>query len=508
MGTIVSYIAGILAVISLLYTKQTEEVKWFFEERDHGYVMVDECEFTESSKALHNPDRGFYSVYGFSFSEEQDNAKNVIKYLKKDKKTLALIQINLRHYAQGEISKTGLKRLESFFKSLQKQNKRYILRFLYDWDGNCKETEPEQVEIILNHMQQLEPLFRKYSDMIFIHQGLFIGNWGEMNGTKYGDQLQYLALQLAAVTEEETFLAVRTPAQWRTITGQGEITAEALQKSSMVQRLSLFNDGMMGNSLDCGTYGTKSKTEAGVYSSWLREEELMFQEELCCLVPNGGEVIIENPVNDLETAIQTMRTMHITYLNEDYDKNVLNKWAGSKVTEQGCFYGMDGLTYVERHLGYRLLIADAELDYRFWKDKLYINISMQNVGFAPLYQEPALQVTVYNRTTKEKKCYPVEASLCTLSGGNQRETQLELEGTISLMNYIPGEYEVFFSLNDGRSGEELLLANEQKPQESGYLLGSFEIRKVPEQFVRVESWLKEQGETHMLPKYQHQKKKP
>ncbi len=462
-----------------------------YTEREHGYVLTTEQEFTESSGALSNPDRGFYSVYGFLLSEGQDTRTPVMERLRKDEKALALIQINLRNYTGGEISPKGLELLEVFFQELREQEKRYILRFLYDWNGANAETEPEDVEIILNHMRQLEPLLREYSDMIFLCQGLFIGNWGEMNGTRHLDSMQQLALQLAAVTEESTFLAVRMPSQWRNITGLPEITTEAYEKSSLVRRLGLFNDGIMGNNSDYGTYSSKSKTEAGMYASWNREEEIAFQQKLCCLVPNGGEVIVDNPVNDFSNALQNLAAMHITYLNWEYDREVLEKWADSTVTEEGCFYGMDGLTYIERHLGYRLLIADAGLKYRFWEDKLSISIQLQNAGFAPLYQETELMITVKNKKSGEIKRYLVPARLRELAGGTEAEELLTLTGNISLAEYAAGTYEIFLSIKETHSGLTLELANEQKPEEYGYRLGSFTVKEVPAGIRRLEEWFQE-----------------
>lgn len=51
---------------------------------------------------------------------------------------------------------------------------------------------------ILMHMEQLSYILREYSEKIFSLQGLFIGNWGEMNGTRYStdEDLQKLAKSL------------------------------------------------------------------------------------------------------------------------------------------------------------------------------------------------------------------------------------------------------------------------------------------------------------------------
>lgn len=38
----------------------------------------------------------------------------------------------------------------------------------------------------------------------------------------------------------------------------------------------------------------------------------------------------------------------------------MDKQAKTVITEEGCFKGMDGLTYMERHLGYRLVLTNAK----------------------------------------------------------------------------------------------------------------------------------------------------
>lgn len=449
--------------------------------RTHGLVRTESVAYTESNCELDNPNRGFYSIYGFTPSDKEEDFQTLVtKTLSKDEKMLSMIQINLCNYTKGPISKQGLENIEEIFQALEGLEKQYLIRSLYDWNGKNAETEPEDVEIILNHMRQLEYIFREYEDIIFIQQGIFIGNWGEMNGTKHLDSMQKLALQLAAVTGEGTYLGVRMPAQWRKITGLDSITEEALAKSSLARRLSLYNDGMMGNEGDYGTYSTKSKTEAGAYSAWNRAEELAFQSELCSFVPNGGEVITENPLNDFESAVQNLEVMHVTYLNRDYDRKILNKWAASVVTEEGCFQGMDGLTYVERHLGYRLLITDTSMQYDFWPDELSVEVNMKNVGFAPLYKEPEKQLVIQRKGTEEIFFYPVETELRSLAGGTEAEEILKIKEIIPLTEYEAGEYEVYFSILDTDSGRCIELANEQKMQELGYKLGEFQVDELPD----------------------------
>lgn len=439
-------------------------------------VSITTENFEETNRQLSNPYCGFYLMYGFVPDDYDQNFEEMaVEKLEKDRHELAMIQINLRNYTERPLSETALKNIEDIFVGLETVGKQYIVRFMYDWDGKNLETEPQEAEIIYEHMRQLQDTLKTHSDCIYILQGLFIGNWGELNGTRHLDEMQRLALQLAAVTGDNTYLAVRMPAQWRRITGVAELTTEARLRSSMVRRLSLFNDGIMGNEGDFGTYGVHSKTETGSFGLWNREEELSFQEELCCYVPNGGEVIVDNPWNDFENAKETLKQMHISYLNLDYDQNVLNKWAKSTVTESGCFFGMDGLSYVERHLGYRMLIKDVSMRRNYWSDKLSININLQNVGFAPIYKKQDVSISIRNKVTQEVTVYPVDADVRQLAGGTGADEVLLVNKSVSLKNFRAGEYEVYFSVFDKDSNRYIEFANEQIMQEYGYKIGEFSI---------------------------------
>ena len=53
-------------------------------------------------------------------------------------------------------------------------------------------------------------------------QGIFVGNWGEMNNTTHigNGEMETLIQKLDNVIDPSIFLSVRTPAQWRTIVSE------------------------------------------------------------------------------------------------------------------------------------------------------------------------------------------------------------------------------------------------------------------------------------------------
>ena len=435
------------------------------------HAAVEPVIFTESARELKNPKRGFYNIYKVEITDRDTDYLTLVDEYKYDTDTtLTLVEINLHNYRDREISRTGVSNVEMLFRALEAVDKQVIVRFLYDWDGETSGQEPDDLDTILTHMDQLEATLRRHSRQIFVLQGLFTGNWGEMSGTKYSSrqQLRQLAVQLASVTNDSTYLSVRAPAQWRVIT-QLEDPAD-LSSNPLAQRIGLFNDGMLGNESDFGTYAAADVEQTEDFPVWERSKELAFQDTLCRQVPNGGEVIVDNPYNDFENAVRDMAAMHVTYLNQEYDQTVFDKWAQARVSEPGCFAGLDGLTYIERHLGYRLLISDTDFICNRFKNRLCVDIALKNVGFAPLYREPEVKLVLCDEQGNRLKAFDLPQRLRELSGGNDAEEELTLHADIGLGEFQAGEYTLYFSIVDPDTGSYILLANEQDVERYGYCL--------------------------------------
>lgn len=441
-----------------------------------GNIRMKNVSFKESARELRNPGRGFYNLYRFMITDEKENYWQLVQELYRDdvNTSLSLVEINLQEYREGEISEAGMGNITSLFQALRELDKQLIVRFLYDWDGESEKYEPETVDIILTHMKQLGKVLQESSDQIFIVQGLFIGNWGEMNGTKYfGDgDMKRLADMMGDVAAHDTYLAVRTPEQWRRITGLKEATEDALMKHPAAGRISLYNDGMLGSESDYGTYRVYEVKGKRVSE---RKEELAFQEALCRWVPNGGEVINDNACNDLAQAVKDLATMHVTYLNEGHDQEVLEKWKKAKIKEKGCYRGMDGYSYIERHLGYRLLIEKSDIRLNSFKNYVEVSVTMKNVGFAPLYGETENRLVFYDKESDRRLTFDMTGDLRNLSGGSETEKSMKLKTQISVNELMPGKYEAYLSIIDVKTGQRILLANEQDAEELGYRIGTAEI---------------------------------
>ncbi len=343
----------------------------------------------EETGFLGNPYRGFYAIcrlYAQSLILDEKNIP-VTEYQPPAEHTLVLLEINLQHFSDQMLSAQALENIHTAFRHFADMNMAMIVRFVYDWEGQGALKEPASLSIILQHMGQLSPLLMQYGSHIYILQGLFIGSWGEMHNTRYTAQRHLIALaeQLAACSSPHTYIAIRCPNQWRTIFRcYSPLSLGEARRSGMQSRFCLFNDAIMGSETDMGTYGTLSRSVSTSYSDKLnRYDEILFQSQLCRYVPNGGEVLHASSLNDFKPAVRTLEAMRISYLNCNYDRAVLDKWAKGH-TAPHPFKKHSDLDYISARLGYRFALQKSEVHIA--QNQLTLRLNLSNQGFAPCYR--------------------------------------------------------------------------------------------------------------------------
>ena len=432
--------------------------------------------FYESDKALQNPYCGFYHIIGYTLSDEytpHDGSDcEIVSYTE----PLALLEINLKNYRAAEISEKGLSQLNDILNAWAKapNGTKLILRFLYDWDGLALATEPETLELILKHMDQVSKLVNEYHDTVYIMQGVFIGNWGEMHHSKFSDpnSVKLLLRRLNGRIDPSIFLSVRTPSLWRTATNlydPPEKGSSFGETGSLSARLGLFNDGILGSDSDLGTYGnTLKKNAVSPAYQGTRKEELEFQNKLCRYVPNGGEVVYNHPLSELDTAVSALKTMHISYLNADYDSRVFEKWKGSVWTGDDAFHGCDGYSYIQAHLGYRYLIDGCTIkNSGLIKANYTLSLTVKNVGFSNTLMPFEASVMLINEETNDCTNVPVNIDFRSIESGTNKTFTAKLP----VKELTQGSYRIYFSVKDKASGQTVFLGNQNEMTKNGYVLG-------------------------------------
>lgn len=376
----------------------------------------------ETPRPLCNPWRGLYTIYRYRVLADAaaPAQPQIAAWAVSPEQSLALVEVNLRAFRAQALSAGALEQIGQVLAFFAQQRKQLLLRFLYDWDGQGIQNEPDEVGTILQHIRQLAPLLHQYTDLIFVLQGFFIGSWGEMHSTRFSGEIELAALlkELDRAAGSRTFLAVRCPNQWRMLYR----SFRPLQQSEAFSgvggaRTGLFNDAILGSDTDFGTYGrTSARAASSPGEKLLREDELDFQAQLCRFVPSGGEVVAAQTPVDAQTALQTMQRMHLSYLNAAYDPAVLDRWKTEPFSQpHSVWSGSSCFDHLAQHLGYRYLVESVRLE-KGRRDSCILCIAVRNEGFAGCY-------------------YPMDVSVQALGGGTLRAYPVQTD----LRRWAPGQ---------------------------------------------------------------------
>lgn len=450
---------------------------YLYRPQEYYTISYQPGDYTLSSQQLDNPYQGWYQIYGYVLSDtELINVDDMQKAIAKDRNQLVLVQINLLEYPDSEISALGLSQLETVLLAWRDAGKQIILRFLYDWDGKARETEPKDISIIKRHMEQTGEIVNKYAKNIYLLQGIYVGNCGEMNNSNYmsKENLRELAAHLHSIIDPDIYLSVRTPEHYRIVSQSSlPISGEDAFSGEIAARTGLFNDGMLGSANDLGTYGDKPFEISDDFSGkGTRSEEIAFQNSLCDYVPNGGEVVLDNEYNDFANAVEDLKNMHVSYLDSRYDLQVLDKWRNDTYHGDDCFDGADGYSYIGAHLGYRYAIRSSDCSFdNFHNTNATLSVTMENSGFSAGYRPFLSTVTIVRENGSICDIISVDTDNRLWKSGETATWTVPLD----IRTYQSGNYQVYYRLYDPASSRNILLANETPAQKYGYYIGSFTV---------------------------------
>ena len=134
----------------------------------------------ESTETLANPYIGFYTMTGITLSDtDVPSIPNTLQSSTTSTQ-LVMLEINLLSYRNCDISDAALSHLDDYLSQWKASGHQLIVRFLYDWNGNNLTSEPDSIEQVMTHMKQVAPVINRYKDTVYLLQGIFVGNCGEM----------------------------------------------------------------------------------------------------------------------------------------------------------------------------------------------------------------------------------------------------------------------------------------------------------------------------------------
>ena len=291
------------------------------------FLLKNKTKYKDAGYPCINPFQGWYRPYIYDLSQKFNPEEQ--RWCLHEEEPLCLVEISLEAYRNGNLPEEALTRLCDILGLFREHQKQVILRFSYDTSGEAMTKEPTELERILKHMEQISGITKTFAPMILCYQGLFIGNWGEMHGSRYitDGALQRLYEGFRTNFGNEAILAVRRLGWMQ----HWQIADD---------NVTLFDDGIFGSDNDLGTFLTD------------REEALTAIEHATRMLPVGGELLSQGLHQNLfskEQILSSLRSMHISYLNNQYDPAALHY-----LEEHGI------LDEVKKQTGYRLLIEAVE----------------------------------------------------------------------------------------------------------------------------------------------------
>ena len=338
--------------------------------------QFDSADFFESTEELHGPARGWYQIHSFRVERGPDLEE--LKWcLNAD--TCARVVLDIGDYRDRDLDEMAFAHIRQILAFFDDHGKDVILRATYDTEGRCLEHEPTLFSRVVGHIRQLGPVLQAYSRRILLLEGMLVGNWGEMHGSRFLTK-KYIAQLNRELAQSCPGIvrAVRQPVQWRLLhpapPGPGTMVG-------------LFNDGLFGSDTDLGTFAASGGGGGDWEEPWPAERELAFEQQLSAFVPQCGETVYGEGCGryTLRSTVERLHKMGMTCLNGVYDDRVLRLWRDWTWDGQDPWRGMNGYDYIGRHLGYRFCVRSvtARLGAAFCDLKL----TVENTGFSGFYQE-------------------------------------------------------------------------------------------------------------------------
>jgi hypothetical protein len=362
--------------------------------------------YDHSNVDIKNPERGWY--YGVDLV---DGASGVDDIYAEQSKTLAIELINLRcefkdrglsvYNSSHHVPQDLIDKLRAALGQVRAYGFKVILRFKYRDEGSdpgcdgdstgCRPYDDPPVANIQMHINDLKDTFDDYSDVIFLIQAGWVGRWGEFNDDHdcYGylfptdetdDWMDIMDTHYDALPEER-MTAFRYPdLKDRYLNARGYDTdqnpfldGEAFQDNKRSE-IGHYGDCILRNEHDGGTFD--EPPSIAHWRNYLIEE--------AAWTPYGGETCLDDDDADdwaqCSYAEGELRARHLTYLNSQYDQDVINNDPSGLWYQGGC------RSDISREMGYRFDVDEVTRSQRVRPgDALQITVKITNQGYAPMY---------------------------------------------------------------------------------------------------------------------------
>ncbi|ACU37118.1 DUF4832 domain-containing protein [Actinosynnema mirum] len=338
--------------------------------------------YQPSTANVPNPERGLYHHTG-DCDKADLSADALRKHRTEQGITLAMCVFYLAEYRSSPIAQTALDRLQRQFDAARVAGVKLVLRFAYTASESGEDAPKDRV---LAHIDQLTPLLRANADVTAVVQAGFVGAWGEWYYTRnFGNA------GVVSATDQANRKAVVD----KLLTALPANRAVQLRTPKFKRALYAGGNTRVGHHNDCFL---ASDTDFGTYEDPATEHPYLEAETRS--LPMGGETCAVNPPRtDCPTATAELSRFHWTYLNTDYQQDVLRAWSA-----QGC------LAEVTTKLGYRFTLRDSVFPTTTTRGAaLPVRVNLTNDGYAAAVNQRTVNLVLRNTTTGALTRLPLTA---------------------------------------------------------------------------------------------------
>lgn len=399
--------------------------------------------YAASDAVIANPERGFYHHTETHYRADGSGYVPLDGTTLRSYRAEGITQILRVFYLEkfvgtDEIDEAYLDLVAADFATARKAGVSVIVRFAYAQGGNWPYSPPfndAPAERAVAHIEQLGPVLRAASDVIATMQSGFVGLWGEgyytdhysdpddpsvVTDADWAERRAVVKALLDAVPD--VTVQVRTMQMKQKILGTSSGTAGALTSSeafsgSDIARVGHHNDCFLAAPDDWGTFLTDPLS---------LDQEYLAQDSK--FVPMGGETCNVNPPrSEWPSASAEMARYHYSYLNTDYNRNVLASWGEHE-------------TDAKRLLGYRLALLTGTFGTSMAKHRSFqVSLQIENSGWAAPYNPRNVQLVL--ASAEGQYVVPIDADPRTWAPGTTTTV------TTSVCAAVPaGTYDLYLAL--------------------------------------------------------------
>lgn len=407
-------------------------------ESRHTYAGTDEI--------IANPERGFYHhtetharADGTGYSPL--DAAELQEWRQNEQVTQILRVFYLERFVGADLDRAYLDSVRADFRTARENGVKVVVRFAYAQPKDAWPYQPPYGDApkaqVLRHIAQLAPVLRQNADVIAAVQAGFIGLWGEWYYTDHfvadpanpGEVTdadwaarREVVLALLDALPDSRMVQVRTMMMKQRIfnrpTGvEGALTSREAFSERNVARVGHHNDCFLASPDDFGTFLSDPIT---------LDQEYLAQDSK--YVPIGGETCNVNPPrSEWPSAAAEMARYHYSYLNSDYNKDVLGSWGAN-------------LDEAKRRLGYRIALRRGTFTDGVRPDRaIDVDLSLRNDGWASPYNERDVELIL--RSDSRTYAVSLRADPRRWAAGRTADLSAEICASIP-----PGEYDLLLNL--------------------------------------------------------------